>query len=394
VSLQAELAALFAAEGFVCEASTVHARVIENRKSGVKMPRRWIQAEFRYDPDAVQQQEGQQQQQGQQGGASLPALGSGVAADSLGGGTSASPDAISSRVRADDACGSCSCAGRDWLLPPVLCSSSSITGPAEQLALQVEQGRLDVRGRCVLVLPPWLQLQLPAGGDSSSSSDGTTQQQQQQPPRVCCSSSSAPAADTRRTLPGGEAAAAQQQGAAAALLALVATLLGARRVYLCLPAAGNAAEHQHQQQPSLAGGVACDLGLAPPRQPSAQEAAAAVAAQQYEAALQAVVRLNECRIVTERLRQRRWQRGNARHAASLERELVQGVLSARMAVPCTGLLLVAARQAAEPHAAQPPGSAGGCDDGSAAAAAVEAVWAAACAAMQQQQHQQVLLLLL
>eukprot|EP00882_Tetradesmus_deserticola_P023439 GHRQ01025505.1.p1 GENE.GHRQ01025505.1~~GHRQ01025505.1.p1 ORF type:complete len:293 (+),score=136.66 GHRQ01025505.1:102-980(+) len=47
------LAALFASQGFVVESMLVHARTVENRRSGLKMPRRWIQAVFRYAPSEV-----------------------------------------------------------------------------------------------------------------------------------------------------------------------------------------------------------------------------------------------------------------------------------------------------------------------------------------------------
>eukprot|EP00775_Hariotina_reticulata_P012672 gene12672-12799_t len=41
------LEGLFAGQGFVCESIVVHARLVENRKTGVQMNRRWIQAVFR-----------------------------------------------------------------------------------------------------------------------------------------------------------------------------------------------------------------------------------------------------------------------------------------------------------------------------------------------------------
>lgn len=296
--LQDELAALFACEGFVCEASTVHARIIENRKSGVRMPRRWVQAVFRYDPPAAASQQQQQcgalkapaaaylwlnptpRADGSAAGPATPAL---AAADH------ASSISISSSLAAH----AVTCAGQSWQLPAGSSSSSgAAAAAAEQFAALVSAGKLSVLGQCVLILPPWLRLQQQPAVEGAA-------------PTCCCCSEAAWAAG------GGAAAAAVQQGVAAALVAVVATLLGARPAVVLLPGTGL---QQQQQQHDV---LAC-AG--------------------YEAAVQATLALNECRVVAERIKLRRWARGSERHAAALQRELLCDVLPA--AVPCRGLVVV------------------------------------------------------
>jgi hypothetical protein len=136
---------------------------------------------------------------------------------------------------------------------------------------------------------------------------------------TCAASSSSSALET-----------AQQQGAAAALVALVSVWLGARRVFVCLPDTGegpaSACARVQQQGP---------------------DAAAAAA---FVEAFSAVVALNECSVVVERIRPKRWQLQQPRHVAALQREVL-GVLGRVGPVINSGLVVVAACAAAGTGAA-------------------------------------------
>jgi hypothetical protein len=283
--LQEVLAALFASQGFVCESMLVHARTVENRKSGVKMPRRWIQAIFRYAPcevpaglignsdwEAAAGSSSQQQQQ--QGGTEQQQKRQRVV------GTSAAAAAV----------GVVQCAGRSWLVPGGVGSSSSscVQKVALELdsLLQQQQQQLMLLGRRVLLLPPWLQLTPPGHINASQPEQ---QQQQQQGLQLILQDSTAAAAaqcsvclhDTHSTPDASSSSsnsssdyALFEQGAAAGLLALVLVWLGAKRVYACLPSS------------------------------SSSSSAAGVGA--YAAGFEAAVQLNECSVVVERIRQCRW----------------------------------------------------------------------------------------
>ena len=65
---QEGLVELFASQGFACEDLVLHDKVVDNRKSGVRMPRKWIQAVFRYKGQTSarepQEAESQLEQQG------------------------------------------------------------------------------------------------------------------------------------------------------------------------------------------------------------------------------------------------------------------------------------------------------------------------------------------
>jgi hypothetical protein len=333
--LQDELSALFASEGFVCEDSLIHARTIENRKSGVKMPRRWVQAVFRFDPaqqppqPLVVSEEPQQQQQQQQEEHAPPQ-------QQQNGDAQADPSSLdnvcASSSRGDDSCSSCvSCAGKTWLLPSYLAAvhagSSSSSSPrpcsqqgcciclAEALVALVQEQQLQLLGRCVLLAPSWLciqqqqQQQLASGRQHLLQVQHVQQASQQSPCVVCCDQ-----ADSNRL----RAAEGAQQagGAAVALLALVAVWLGARRVYVCLPAEGGSRQH----------------------------AAVSGATEAFSEAFHAVLGLNECRVVVERIRPKRWQQGDVRQAAAMQRELVQAL--ERGLPACNGLVILAGASSA------------------------------------------------
>jgi hypothetical protein len=308
--LQEALAALFASQGFVCESMLVHARTVENRKSGVKMPRRWIQAVFRYAPSEVptgqignskwetagssssspqQQQKSEAEQQQQKRQRVVPA---------------AAAAAALVEEKAEDVFEEVQCAGRAWRVPAGVGSSSSSC--VQQLALELDrllqqqqQQQLVLLGRRALLLPPWLQL-LPHGQQQAVNSaqqeeqDSPQQQQQQQQQQqgahvalqdsgsatgygvVMHSSSSFLVADSSSSSSSSSSSEQLQfaHGAAAGLLALVAVWLGAKRVYCCIPSSSNSSSLE-------------SLGA-------------------YDAGFTSVVQLNECTVVVERIRQRRW----------------------------------------------------------------------------------------
>jgi hypothetical protein len=294
--LQEVLAALFASQGFVCESMLVHARTVENRKSGVKMPRRWIQAIFRYAPSEVpagliansdwEAASGSsiQQQQQQQGGSEQQQKRQRVvdyAAAAEGGGRESSDFEVQ-------------CAGRAWRLPAGVCSSSSscvlqFAVELDRLLQQQQQQHLVLLGRTVLLLPPWLQL---TTGQYTGQPEQQQQQQQQQlgtllelqdseavvtPCSVCVQDTYFPPDPSSSSSSSDHSQ--YEQGAAAGLLALVAVWLGAKRVYACLPSSSSSSR-------------------------SSSSSAAGVGA--YAAGFEAVVQLNECTVVVERIRQRRW----------------------------------------------------------------------------------------
>ena len=347
--LQAELSALMSSEGFVCEANIMHTPTIQNRKTGVEMARRWIQAVFRYDPDTLPPQppdapilpqlqppppQQQQQQQSEEGVTGAGAHGSnGVAAAAA---AAPGSNAGSSVVGIE-------CAGHAWLLPsslaaaPATCGSSDSSGGssgsccvciAEALAGLVAQQQVQLLGRVLLLLPPWLTLH-----SQQQQHDSTVQQQQhvhaqqtgvdnllwvaqlQQGAQAfgpsCCTKSSSSSEGWGSTA----ADVARQQGAAAALLSLVAVWMGARRVYACLP--GTSMEPAGLQQ--QAGQQGCLDPI------DSSSSCNMTAAQCYSGAFHAVLGLNECRVVVERIRPKRWQQDSSRQALVLQQELL-GVL--------------------------------------------------------------------
>eukprot|EP00887_Chlorella_sp_A99_P007498 scaffold2.g7498.t1 len=60
---EAFLRQLFGSQGFVCEYVRVQERVVENRRQGSAMDRRWVQAVFRYEPGGRRQRQEQQERQ-------------------------------------------------------------------------------------------------------------------------------------------------------------------------------------------------------------------------------------------------------------------------------------------------------------------------------------------
>jgi hypothetical protein len=164
----------------------------------------------------------------------------------------------------------------------------------DRLLQQQQQQPLLLLGRRVLLLPPWLQLtarqQAAQLVQQQQQGDSQQQQQQQQGPCVSLQDSKAAAAAVQYAvvLDTSSSSSSEQaqfvQGAAAGLIALVAVWLGAKRVYACLPSSSSS---------SVAGFGA------------------------YEAGFSAVVQLNECRVVVERIPQRRWVYGFKLESVSL-----------------------------------------------------------------------------
>jgi hypothetical protein len=338
-------------EGFVCEANIMHTPTIQNRKTGVEMPRRWIQAVFRFDPDTLPPQPPDapilpqlqpppppQQQQAEEGVAGAGAHGSNGAA--------AAAAAAAAGSNAGSSVVSIECAGHAWLLPSLLaaahatcassdsnsgCSGSCCVCIAEALAGLVVQQQVQQLGRVLLLLPPWLRLH--SQQQQQQQHDSTVQQQQhvhaqqtgvdnllrvaqlQQGAQAvglcCCTNSSSSSEGWGSTATD----VARQQGAAAALLSLVAVWTGARRVYACLP--GSSMEPAGLQQQAGQQGRLDPIG--------SSSSGNMTAAQCYWDAFHAVLGLNECRVVVERIRPKRWQQDSSRQALVLQQELL-GVL--------------------------------------------------------------------
>jgi hypothetical protein len=152
--------------------------------------------------------------------------------------------------------------------------------------------------------------------------------------------------------------AAQQAGAAAGLLALVAVWLGARRVWVCLP----------DSSPVQA--VLAD----PQQQQLGSSQASAQLAGLYVQALEAVLALNESRVVVERIRPKRWQQGDVRRAAMLQRELLAAL--ERGPPACNGMVMLATAAAgsASGSSAGSSGSAGGSQSHQGAQELIEALY--------------------
>jgi hypothetical protein len=329
--LQEGLKALFAEQGFVCESVVVHARLIENRKSGVQMNRRWIQAVFRYDApnDFTKHQQQQQEQQQCRQAASASALPGQPHQPS----DDVCPQSAQQKQQQQQQqqqtflrqlTGSrhmMRFGSRQWTLPGCLAGSAIELLGTHIAQLAEHQGCLPLLGKRLLLAPPWLQLH--SQGRQPGPSAEVLQQLQWHPQRQQTVLPPVLAEDGRQVLCNPWVVDAQQcfalpdvtglpsqrdqssredlshhhhhyhhhqqqqqrlveQGAGAALFALMAVWYGAQRVYVCLP----------------------DM-LGP-----------------YAAAFQAVVQLNECSVVCERLRMRVWQPGEPRQLQMLQRELL------------------------------------------------------------------------
>eukprot|EP00879_Flechtneria_rotunda_P020596 GHRR01021672.1.p1 GENE.GHRR01021672.1~~GHRR01021672.1.p1 ORF type:complete len:366 (+),score=156.23 GHRR01021672.1:297-1394(+) len=167
----------------------MHARVIENRKSGVKMPRRWIQAVFRYDPEVAKhqpcyhcrlQQEHQQWQQPQTAAYTQQPFQDHIqepAAAVLR--RELQQQFILQHQQQHQEGLTIACAGQVWRLPGTLMRSRSSSSSSHQdcssgleqllqsaiqlaqgMASLVQQQQLHLLGRIVVLAPPWLALQL------------------------------------------------------------------------------------------------------------------------------------------------------------------------------------------------------------------------------------------
>jgi hypothetical protein len=93
----------------------------------------------------------------------------------------------------------------------------------------------------------------------------------------------------------------------------------------------------------------------------------------YAEAFEAVLALNECRVVVERIRPKRWQQGDLRRAATLQRELLAAL--ERGPPACTGMVLLAMGAAGSASSSSAgSGSAEGIQDDQGAQKLVEALY--------------------
>ncbi|KAF8061094.1 Mettl6 [Scenedesmus sp. PABB004] len=301
---QEGLAALFAAAGFVCEASLVHARVVENRKTRVRMPRRWVQAVFRYAPGEAAAAAAAPHANGGAHAAAGAAAQGGRAPAPAGAAQRQQELAQLERQRQRPDPGpepplaqqwhEVACAGRTWRVPGGGAGGGgACPAPAAALAAALDEllagaAPLQLLGRRALLLPPWLAL----GGERRGRA------------ALLLPAPAAPPAAAARGLGGAGgtgAGALAAAGAAAALLAAVAVWRGAARATAVMP--------------GPAGGGAA-----------------------YEAGFAAALAAAEPGIVCERVRLRRWAPGEPRQAARLAAECVGAPARPQLLVCTAGLL--------------------------------------------------------
>jgi hypothetical protein len=279
------LTRLFRAAGFVCEALRVHARVLENRRTGVTMPRRWVQAAFRLDPAAAAAEEA---------AAGAEAAGAPISE----GGAEARRQAavaegrVKQQLEHQQRQHRVRLAGVEWQAPVAALERQPLADLAHWLA-GCGNGALD--GRTLLLLPPPFSR---LAADCLASSSGGVGEEEED---------------------AAVAAAAAAAGTWAGLALLVGARRGARRACGVLADWADPGWDEPARQPTAAEGTAAGDGddEQQQHQHQQQQQLRQACLEAYSAALAAALEANEPLVMCERLRCRRLRPGDARQALRL-----------------------------------------------------------------------------